>query len=146
MSVIGAQFAALSDGAATGLIIAIGAGGSFAVVLALTVLTIRRSEREAARDRHPAAVGGSAGGVRPGRVRTGGRSRRGRSSVLGADSGQDPYPPQPYSPQEPRSHRPYSRPYKIPRQDSGTHHANGSRPPGSTGVPTTPWPPADGED
>jgi hypothetical protein len=115
---------ALSDGTATGLIIALGAGGSFAVVLLVTLLTVRRSERKAAKARQMATVGGG--------------------------NGQDAYPPQPYSPTEPRSHRPYSRAYRIPRQDSGHPHGstNGSRPAGSTGtgVPTAPWPPKNDED
>ncbi len=117
MSVISTQVLALSDAAATGVIIAVGAGGSFALVLALTLLTFRRSERKAARERELAAVG--------------------------VGSGPDAYPPQPYSPDEPRSHRPYSRPYRIPRQDTGAASTNGSRPAGSTGtgIPTTPWPP-----
>jgi len=121
MSVLGPQIEALSDGAATGLIIAVGAGGSFVLVLAVTVLTMRRSERKATRDRQMATVGGG--------------------------NGQDAYPPQPYSSNEPHSHRPYSRPYRIPRQDSGGHTpTNGSRPAGSTGVPTAPWPPKDDGD
>ena len=124
MSVLGQHVEALSDGAATGLIIALGAGGSFLVVVLATVLTVRRSERKAARERQLATVGGG--------------------------NGQDAYPPQPYTPKEPKSHRPYSRPYRIPRQDAGQAHGstNGSRPAGSTGtgVPTAPWPPKnDGE-
>ncbi|MGH6657665.1 MAG: hypothetical protein ACRDVE_20960 [Actinocrinis sp.] len=134
---MGAQIEALSDGAATGLIIAIGAGGSFVVVLALTVLAIRRSEREAARDHHLAAVGGAG---------KNGRGGRGKNTAGGPEDGQDAYPPQPYSADRPRSHRPYSQSYKIPRQDAGPHHTNGSPPPGSSGVPSTPWPPTDGED
>ena len=125
MSVIGLQVEALSDGAATVLIIALGAGGSFAVVLLATVLTIRRSARKAARE------------------------RKREMATVGGGNGQDAYPPQPYSPREPKSHRPYSRPYRIPRQDSGHAHGstNGSRPTGSpgTGVPTAPWPPKDDE-
>jgi hypothetical protein len=124
MSVIGPHVEALSDGAATGLIIAIGAGGSFTIVLAVTLLTIRRSERKAAEARQMATVGGG--------------------------NGQDAYPPQPYTAGEPRSHRPYSRQYRIPRQDAGHEHGstNGSRPAGSagTGVPTAPWPPTSDED
>jgi hypothetical protein len=122
MSVIGPQIEALSDGAATGLIIAAGAGGSFALVLTVTVLTMRRSERKAARERQMATVGGGQG------------------------QGQDAFPPQPYSPNEPHSHRPYSRPYRIPRQESGHTSTNGSRPTGSAGVPTSPWPPKNDED
>ena len=116
------QILALSDGAATGLIIAAGAGGSFALVLGITLLTVRLAERRAARrDRRMAAVG--------------------------AGNGRDTYPPQPYSPDEPTSHRPFSRAYQIPRQDS--HGAtNGSRPAGSAGagLPTAPWPPQNDED
>jgi hypothetical protein len=123
MSLMGPHLEALSDGAATGLIIAAGAGGSFVVVLLLTLLTMRRTERKAARERQLATVGGG--------------------------NGQDAYPPQPYSAREPKSHRPYSRAYRIPRQDTGQTHgsANGSRPAGSTGtgVPTAPWPPKNDE-
>lgn len=111
------QILALSDAAATGLIIAAGAGGSFALVLGVTLVAIRRAERKAARgDRRMAAVA--------------------------AGNGRDTYPSQPYSPDEPHSHRPFSRGYKIPRQDS--HGAtNGSRPagPAGAGLPTAPWPP-----
>ena len=113
---------ALSDGAATGLIIAAGAGGSFALVLGITLVTIRRAERRAA------------------------RSER-RMASVGAGNGRDTYPSQPYSQDEPRSHRPFSRPYTIPRQDS--HGAtNGSRPADSAGagLPTAPWPPSNDED
>lgn len=122
MSVLGLHEAphllALSDGAATGLIIAVGAGGSFVLVVLLTVITMRRSERKTSRERQMAAVGG-----------------RG--------DGQDAYPPQPYSADEPRSHRPYSKQYRIPRQDTGRPSTNGSRPAesGGTGVSLGPWPP-----
>jgi hypothetical protein len=127
MSVLGLRFEALhfealSDGAATGLIIALGAGGSFVLVLLVTLVTVRRSERRASRQREMATVGGG--------------------------KGQDAYPPQPYSPNEPRSHRPYSKPYRIPRQDTGRAATNGSRPAGSTGtgLPMAPWPPKNDED
>lgn len=122
MSVLGLQIEALSDGAATGLIIAIGAGGSFLLVLALTVVTMRRSERKASHQRQMATVGGG--------------------------NGQDAYPPQPYSPDDPHTHRPYSRPYQIPRQQNGHAPTNGSRPSGSTGtgLPMAPWPPKNDED
>jgi hypothetical protein len=116
---------ALSDGAATGLIIAIGAGGSLLLVLVATIVSVRRSARKTSRDREMARVGGGK-----------------------ADDGQDAFPPQPYSPDEPRSHRPYSKPYQIPRQDHGRASTNGHRPAESsgTGVPTTPWPPTNDED
>lgn len=122
MSVLGPQVAALSDAAATNLIIAVGAGGSFALVLVLTLVTMRRSERKASRARQMATVGGR--------------------------EGQDAYPPQPYSTDDPRTHRPYSRPYRIPRQDSGHGSTNGSRPsgPAGTSLPTAPWPPKNDED
>lgn len=123
-SVLGLHFeaphpVALSDGAATDLIIAVGAGGSFVLVLLLTVLTMRRSARKTVRRRLMATVG------------------RGRGD------GQDAYPPQPYSADEPNSHRPYSRPYRIPRQEAGRTSTNGSRPAESTGtgVQLGPWPP-----
>ncbi|HEV3173163.1 MAG TPA: hypothetical protein VGZ32_22640 [Actinocrinis sp.] len=118
------QIAALSDGAATGLIIAAGAGGSFALVLALTLLTVRRTERKVAR-------------------------RERKMAAVGAGNGRDTYPPQPYSPQEPHSHRPFSRPYQIPRQESAHGEAtNGSRPTGSNGteLPMAPWPPPKGDE
>ncbi len=123
MLVIGMQVQALSDGAATGLVIAAGAGGSFALVLVLTLMTVRRSERKAA------------------------RTPESQMATVGAGKGQDAYPPQPYSPDEPRSHRPYSRPYRIPRQDNGHGATNGTRPNGSpgTGLPMKPWPPQEDE-
>ncbi len=123
MLVIGMQVQALSDGAATGLVIAAGAGGSFALVLVLTLMTVRRSERKAA------------------------HAPESRMATVGAAKGQDAYPPQPYSPDEPRSHRPYSRPYRIPRQDNGHGATNGTRPNGSagTGIPMKPWPPQEDE-
>lgn len=125
MGVHGLHFEALSDGAATGLIIAIGAGGSFALVLLVTVVTMRRSVRKTSRERQMATVGGGDGA-----------------------QAQDAYPPQPYSPDEPRSHRPYSRRYQIPRQDTGRAATNGHRPAESTGtgVPTDPWPPKNDKD
>lgn len=124
MLVIGMQVQALSDGAATGLVIAAGAGGSFALVLVLTLVTVRRSERKAAA-----------------------RAPESQMATVGAGKGQDAYPPQPYSPDEPRSHRPYSRPYRIPRQDNGHGSTNGTRPNGSpgTGIPMKPWPPQEDE-
>ena len=120
MFAIGPQIQALSDGAATGLIIAVGAGGSFALVLVLTLLTVRRSERRAI------------------------RTRQNHMATVGGGDGQDAYPPQPYSANEPRSHRPYSRQFRIPRQENGHGAKNGSRPTGgSTGteIPMAPWPP-----
>ncbi|HEU5353169.1 MAG TPA: hypothetical protein VFU65_01850 [Actinocrinis sp.] len=120
MLAIGPQIQALSDGAATGLIIGVGAGGSFALVLVLTLLTVRRSERKAI------------------------RARQKQMATVGGGDGQDAYPAQPYSAGEPRSHRPYSREFRIPRQDNGHGSTNGSRPTGgSTGreIPMGPWPP-----
>lgn len=124
MSVLGLHVQALSDGAATGLIIAVGAGGSFVLVVLVTVITMRRSEHKTTQDRQMATVGGGSG------------------------EGQDAFPPQPYSPDEPRSHRPYSRPYQIPRQDAGRPSTNGHRPAESsgTGMPMAPWPPKNDED
>lgn len=129
MSVLGPHFEALSDGAATGLIIAIGAGGSFLLVVVAMMVTTRRSVRKTSQDREMATVGGG--------------KRRGEGQAQ-----QDAYPPQPYSPDEPRSHRPYSKPYQIPRQDNGRASTNGHRPAESsgTGVPTAPWPPKNDED
>jgi len=113
---------ALSDGAATGLIIGIGAGGSFLLVVVATLISVRRSVRKTSRERELATVGGG--------------------------KGQDAFPPQPYSANEPRSHRPYSKQYQIPRQDNGRASTNGHRPAESTGsgVPMTPWPPTNDED
>jgi hypothetical protein len=113
---MGPHIETLSDGAATSLIIAAGAGGSFALVVAITWLAVRRSQRTATGGRRKAAPDGGAIA--------------------------DAYPPQPYSPDEPRSHRPYSRPFQIPHQEAGhSARTNGSRPADSTGVPTAPWPP-----
>jgi hypothetical protein len=120
---MGPQVLALSDGAATGLIIAAGAGGSFALVLGITLFTVRRAERRVAR-------------------------RERKMAAVGAGNGRDTYPPQPYSPDDPRSHRPFSRTYQIPRQEGQHGATNGSRPAGSTGkgLPTAPWPPTNDED
>jgi hypothetical protein len=120
------HFAALSDGAATGLIIAIGAGGSFLLVVVATLVSMRRSVRKTtSRDREMATVGGGTG-----------------------HDGEDAFPPQPYSQDEPRSHRPYSKPYQIPHQDTGRASTNGHRPAESsgTGMPMAPWPPKNDED
>lgn len=128
MSVLGLHFEALSDGAATGLILAVGAGGSFVLVVLVTFITMRRAERsKTSKQRQMATVGGGS---------------------AGPDTGQDAYPPQPYSPDEPHSHRPYSRKYQIPRQDAGRPSTNGHRPAESTGtgMPMAPWPPKNDED
>ncbi|HEX4788285.1 MAG TPA: hypothetical protein VH372_07465 [Actinospica sp.] len=129
---------ALSDTAATGLILGGGAVGCGLLVLGLTVLAIRRGARAEALERQ----GGQ-------RLRTAARSRSKRVSAsttavdeLGAH---DAYPPQPYSAHEPASHKPYSRAYRVPKQDSHAASTNGHRPPDSTtaGLPTTPFPPPD---
>ena len=119
---------ALSNTAATGLILGGGALGSGLLVLGLTVLALRRNAKEEARERH-----------RLQQVRATARSRASRSAGTAVDElgTHDPYPPQPYTPQEPASHQPYSRPYKLPRQESHGK-TNGHRPPGS-GFPTTPY-------
>ncbi|HEY3870349.1 MAG TPA: hypothetical protein VGM10_18430 [Actinocrinis sp.] len=79
-------------------------------------------------------------------------ARASESAAPSATTAADAFPPQPYSEQEPDSHRPYSRAYEIPRQSEGGKAAtngNGSRPHGSNdlppaGIPTTPWrPPKD---
>ena len=103
------RVAALSDTAATDLVLGFGVGGSLALVVGLTWLASRRSRQEARdreRARHPAAVG--ARGEVPGQTRVA-RSMDG-----------DGYPPQPYSEAEPHSHRPYSRPYANPRRHEGS--------------------------
>ena len=129
---------ALSDTAATGLILGGGAVGCGLLVLGLTVLAIRRGARAEALERQHRQ-----------RVRATARSRA-RAAAPGTavdEAGaHDAYPPQPYSAHEPKSHRPYSRPYRVPRQDThGT--TNGHRPPGSTaaGIPGTPYPPPEDE-
>jgi hypothetical protein len=129
---------ALSDTAATGLILGGGAVGCGLLVLGLTVLAIRRGAKaEALERRHRQQVRATA------------RSRA-RAAAAGSATDEagphDPYPPQPYSKHEPKSHRPYARPYRVPRQEA--HGAtNGHRPPGSTaaGLPSTPYPPPEDE-
>jgi hypothetical protein len=136
----GAQstFYALSNDATTGLILGLGMGCSFALVLGLTIRAARLSNRERAANR-PAANRAQSGHVRRGRSRA-----RGAAQVETA-AGYDAYPPQPYSTREPTSHKPYSRPYRVPAQDqpTGAHHSNGSRPAGTVGLPNTPWPPSE---
>ena len=86
---------ALSGTAATGLILGGGALGSGLLVVGLTVMAVRRGNREERRRR--TAV---------------------RRASVPRQTEYDPYPQQPYSAGEPKSHRPYSQPYKRPRQDS----------------------------
>ena len=127
---------AMSDSAATGLIVGLGVGGSFVLVLALTIRAARQSNRAgaAAAGRARAAQG------RSGRLRT--RPHGGADVQTG---GHDRYPQQPYSAAEPASHRPYSRPYRVPAQDEqlGRAQTNGHRPTGPVGAPTTPWSPTE---
>jgi hypothetical protein len=125
---------ALSDAVATGLILGLGVGFSLALVLGLTIRAARLSNRERRAAEHPKA--------QPARRGRRANSRRG-SAVDTA--GYDPYPPQPYSVHEPTSHKPYSRPYRVPPQESQELKvkSNGSRPAGSVGLPTTPWPPSE---
>jgi len=107
---------ALSNTAATGLILGSGAIGSGLLVLGLTVLAIRRGARAEREQRRRAATT---------RARATGRA-------TDAPGGHDPYPRQPYSAAEPTSHRPYSRPYKVPEQGSPgltNGHLNGNRAP-----------------
>lgn len=105
---------ALSDTVATGLILGGGALGSALLVLGLTVLAVRRGNRAEAAERRRAAVA---------------RALRDR---MAAPPDHDPYPQQPYSPREPTSHQPYSRPYTLPKQGSAgvsNGHLNGHRAP-----------------
>lgn len=106
---------AISDGVATALIAGISAGGSFALVLSAMMISLRRSRR-----RDP-----------------------GRSDDAAA--AHDPYPRQPYSPAEPGSHQPYSRPYKVARRQAAHGATNGSRPSGAdgSGGALLPWAPPD---
>jgi hypothetical protein len=134
------QYGALGNTAATGLILGGGAVGSGLLVLVLTVLALRRNAKEEMRERQ-----------RRQQVRAAARARARRSAGTAVDElgAHDRYPPQPYSPQEPVSHQPYSRPYKVPKQPKQQAHGatNGHRPPGSAGagLPKTPYsPPEDG--
>ncbi|HEV2637577.1 MAG TPA: hypothetical protein VGX23_20665 [Actinocrinis sp.] len=136
---------AMADTTATGLIVALGGGGSFVLVLALTIRAARVSNRAG----RAAAGQAQAAQARPGRARTRIRTRGGRSGA-GAGAGVktakvDAYPPQPYSAHEPTSHGPYSRPYRVPAQDEqhGRAQTNGHRPNGPVGVPTAPWDPTE---
>ncbi|WP_034265184.1 hypothetical protein [Actinospica robiniae] len=143
---------ALTDTAATGLILGGGALGCGLLVLGLTVLALRRGAREEQRAQAAQKVAAGAvrqGGEQPTRApRTGrtGRAGRGGRSRSRAELGHDPYPQQPYSSQEPKTHQPYSRPYKVPRQEQHGS-TNGHRPPDAngTGLPTTPYTPPDDE-
>jgi hypothetical protein len=135
------QVTAMSDATATGLIVGLGLGGSSVLVLGLTIRAARMSNREARAERAAADQVGLPR-ARAGRSRTRTRSH----SAAGVDTtGYDPYPPQPYSAHEPKSHKPYSRPYRPPVPDQQHSHAktNGHHPPGPVGVPTTPWDPTD---
>jgi len=127
---------ALSNTATTGLILGGGAVGAGVLVLTLTVLAIRRGARAEALERARQRQVHTTTHSRPKRAATG-------TAVdeLGAHDG---YPSQPYSAQDPGSHKPYSRPYKVPRQEAHGS-TNGHRPPGSTatGIPTTPYSPPD---
>jgi hypothetical protein len=125
---------AMSDGAATALIAGASAGGSFAVVLAAMIISLRRSQQRPRRPRRRRA-----------RRRT--EVFDGDSRIAGSGSGPfpDPFPQQPYSPAEPASHRPYSRPYKVARREPPHGATNGSRPTGSDSPdgPLVPWAPPD---
>lgn len=100
----------LSSTAATGLILGAGALGSGLLVMGLTVLAVRRGNREEELRRRGEAA----------RVTTRSRAKRSaaRTATLVEPGAHDAYPQQPYSTTEPRSHKPYSRPYTVPRQDS----------------------------
>jgi hypothetical protein len=132
---------ALSDTAATGLILGGGALGCGLLVLGLTVLAIRRGARAEALERQQRQ-----------RVRAAAAHSRTKRSAAGTAVDElgayDPYPPQPYSAQEPNSHKPYSRPYRLPRQEKPNGATNGHRPPDSTaaGIPSTPYTPPDDEE
>lgn len=138
------DFEAMSDATATGLIAVLGIGGSFALVLGLTIWAARQSNRARRAERTGRAGGGPARVPRAGTART--RTRTRSRGAAGVDTtGYDPYPPQPYSVREPASHKPYSRPYRVPAPDPHQGHAetNGHRPGGPVGVPTTPWSPSE---
>ena len=94
-------YGALSDTAATGLILGGGALGCGMLVLGLTVMAVRRGAKAEALERR-----------RKQQVRAAARSRSAhRANASAASAGtavdelgaHDPYPPQPYSAQEPRS-------------------------------------------
>ena len=140
----GGPVSALSDNAAAGLILGGGALGCGLLVFGLTMLAVRRSAREEQEERATQKVVAGAVGQRPGRAR--GRGARAGRVGAGVEAPHDPYPPQPYSTREPHTHKPYSRPYKVPRQEQHGS-TNGHRPPDSTatGIPTTPYTPPDDE-
>lgn len=100
---------AISDAAATGLILGLGLGGCLVVVVTLTVAAVRRGRRFGRRGGNGAATDG--------------------------------YPPQPYSAADPRTHQPYSRVYRIPRQDAAHNTTNGKHPSGPAGPQSAVWPP-----
>lgn len=148
---------ALTDTAAAGLILGGGALGCALLVLGLTLLALRRSAREEEQARSAQKVAAGAVGQGDGQAtravrggRTGRTGRAGRGGRAGrsrrSEFAHDPYPQQPYSSQEPKTHQPYSRPYKVPRQEE-YGRTNGHRPPDSngTGLPTTPYTPPDDE-
>jgi hypothetical protein len=138
--------AALSQNADAGLILGGGALGCGLLVLGLTVLALRRGAREEEKARTAQKVHAGAVGQRGARPTRPGRSARATRGGERESTPHDPYPPQPYSSQEPKTHKPYSRPYKVPRQEQHGS-TNGHHPPGSaaTGIPTTPYTPPDDE-
>lgn len=123
---------ALSDTAATGLILGGGALGCAILVLGLTVMAIRRGAKAEALDRRRGQQAKAA--ARTAR-RAGSTSTATPPASSAADTDvddpgpHDPYPRQPYSAQEPRSHQPYSRPYRVPKQEAPHAATNGHRPP-----------------
>lgn len=134
------KFGAAAGGTATKLILATGIAGALLFTVSLLSLMKRAPEehtRETAPERLqrvPRDDASAAPPIQP--------------VPPTAGSATDAYPPQPYSEQEPSSHRPYSRPYEIPRQSDGKAitNGNGSRPHGANGVPSagipmTPWQP-----
>jgi hypothetical protein len=131
------KFGAAAGGTATKLILATGIAGALLFTVSLLSLMKRAPEehtRETAPERLQRVPRDDASAAPP--------------IPPTAGSATDAYPPQPYSEQEPSSHRPYSRPYEIPRQSDGKviTNGNGSRPHGANGVPSAgipmkPWQP-----
>jgi hypothetical protein len=107
---------ALSGSAATGLILGAGALGSGLLVVGLTVLAVRRGNREEELRRRGTAPAAARTRARAAARAGGKRAAEPDAPIVPGEH--DPYPRQPYSAAEPGSHQPYSRPYKLPRQDS----------------------------
>lgn len=133
---------AAAGGTAAKLLLATGIAGALLFTVSLLSL-MKRSEREHAPQKAPERLQKV-----PYDDASSASTAITASAAPPAAAAADAYPPQPYSEKEPGSHRPYSRPYEIPRQSDGkaATNGNGSGPRGSNGlppagIPTTPWQP-----